>query len=84
MKDLQKQQISASSELESAKSAEEAAQKALDDYIAAHGSSGNTGSGTDEMCIRDRYNIAHHQNGKKRLHSLSSPFSWSEKYRPPE
>ena len=47
MKDLQKQQISASSELDSAKSAEETAQKALDDYIAAHGSSGNTGSGTD-------------------------------------
>lgn len=46
MKDLQKQQISAASELESAQAAEEAAQKALDDYIAAHGG-GNTGSGTD-------------------------------------
>lgn len=46
MKDLQKQQISAASELESAQAAEEAAQKALDDYIAAHGG-GNKGSGTD-------------------------------------
>ena len=40
MKDLQKQQISANSELEAAKAEEEAARKALDDYIAAHGDSG--------------------------------------------
>ena len=40
MKDLQKQQISAYSELEAAKAEEEAARKALDDYIAAHGDSG--------------------------------------------
>ena len=38
--DLQKQQISANSELEVAKAEEEAARKALDDYIAAHGDSG--------------------------------------------
>lgn len=40
MKDLQKQQISANSELEAAKAEEGAARKALDDYIAAHGDSG--------------------------------------------
>ena len=40
MKDLQKQQISANSELEAAKAEEEAARKVLDDYIAAHGDSG--------------------------------------------
>ena len=40
MKDLQKQQISANSELEAAKAEEEAARQALDDYIAAHGDSG--------------------------------------------
>ena len=40
MKDLQKQQISANSELEAATAEEEAARKALDDYIAAHGDSG--------------------------------------------
>ncbi|WP_455616400.1 hypothetical protein [Eisenbergiella sp.] len=51
MKELQKQQISANSELETAKAEEEAAQKALDDYIAAHGGSGggdsDGGSGGD-------------------------------------
>lgn len=51
MKELQKQQISANSELEAAKAEEEAAQKALDDYIAAHGGSGggdsDGGSGGD-------------------------------------
>lgn len=45
MKELQKQQISANSELEAAKAEEEAAQKALDDYIAAHGDSGGGGNG---------------------------------------
>lgn len=45
MKDLQKQQISVSSDLEAAKTAEEAAQKALDDYIAAHGNGGGGGGG---------------------------------------
>ena len=51
MKELQKQQISANSEQETAKAEEEAAQKALDDYIAAHGGSGggdsDGGSGGD-------------------------------------
>lgn len=45
MKDLQKQQISVSSDLEAAKTAEEAARKALDDYIAAHGNGGGGGGG---------------------------------------
>lgn len=45
MKELQKQQISANSELEAAKAEEETAQKALDDYIAAHGDSGGGGNG---------------------------------------
>ena len=49
MKDLQKQQISVSSDLEAAKTAEEAARKALDDYIAAHGNGGgDEGTGPDE------------------------------------
>lgn len=49
MKDLQKQQISVSSALEAAKTAEEAARKALDDYIAAHGNGGgDEGTGPDE------------------------------------
>ena len=49
MKDLQKQQISANSELEAAKAEEEAARKALDDYIAAHGDfgGGDGDSGSD-------------------------------------